>query len=62
MNSPVIAGARGANRIEAFLDSQRAAGLHEVNPAELEAVEGGLLPLLIAIVAFGAAVYFYGFA
>ena len=35
MNSTVIAGARGANRLEAFLDSQRAAGLHEANPAEL---------------------------
>jgi hypothetical protein len=45
MNSSVI-GARGGNRLEAFLNSQRAAGLHQVHPAELEAVEGGFLPLL----------------
>jgi lactobin A/cerein 7B family class IIb bacteriocin len=46
MNSSVISGARGVNRIEAFLDSQRAAGLHEANPAELDNVEGGILPLI----------------
>ena len=42
MNSSVISGVRGVNRIEAFLDSQRATGLREVNPAELQAVEGGI--------------------
>jgi hypothetical protein len=43
MNSMVIDSVRGVNRIEAFADSQRAAGLHEVNPAELQAVEGGVI-------------------
>ena len=41
MNSMVIDSVRGVNRIEAFLNNQQAA-LREVNPAELEAVEGGL--------------------
>jgi hypothetical protein len=42
MNSMVIDSVRGVNRIEAFVDSQRTAGLHEANPAELQAVEGGI--------------------
>jgi hypothetical protein len=49
MNSSVISGVRGVNRIEAFLDSQRATGLREVNPAELQAVEGGLFFLAIGM-------------
>jgi hypothetical protein len=48
MNSSLIAGARGVNRIEAFLDSHQAAGLREVNAAELQGVEGGL-PMLAAV-------------
>jgi hypothetical protein len=59
MNSAVIAGARGVNRLEAFLDSQPAAGLHEVNPAELEAVEGGLFVLDDVLLAAGVAVATY---
>jgi hypothetical protein len=46
MNSSLIAGARGVNRIQAFLDSQPAAGLREVTPAEREAIEGGILPAI----------------
>ena len=54
MNSSVIAGARGVNRIEARLDNQQPAGLCEVNPAELEAVQGGMLALILwAAVATG---------
>ena len=43
MDSMVINRARNVNRIAAFLDAPMApgAGLHEVNPAELEGVEGG---------------------
>jgi hypothetical protein len=55
MNNIVIAGAHGVNRIEAFLNSQRAAGLHEANPAELQAVEGGVAPIwTLAWVGLGA--------
>ena len=47
MNSMMI-GAQGVNRLETFLASQQAsAGLREVNPAGLEAVEGGNTPVLI---------------
>jgi len=46
MNSTVIPGGRDVNRIEACLNNQQAAGLCEVNPAELEAVEGGLAPMV----------------
>jgi hypothetical protein len=54
MNSSVIDSVRGINRIEACLDNQQAAGLCEVNPAELEAVEGGMLALILwAAVATG---------
>jgi len=42
MNRTVISG---VNRIEGFLNNQLACGLREVNPAELQAVEGGLCPL-----------------
>jgi hypothetical protein len=45
MNTLVIDSARGVNRIDAFLNNQPAAGLREVNPAELQAVEGGLSPI-----------------
>jgi hypothetical protein len=55
MNSMVIDSVRGVNRIEAFLNSQRAAGLHEANPAELQTVEGGIYPLLV-IAAVGYAI------
>jgi len=48
MNSTVI-GARGVNRIEACLDNQQPAGLCEVNPAELEGVEGGNLALILGL-------------
>ena len=43
MNSMVSDRARNVNRIAAFLDAPTApgAGLHEVNPAELEGVDGG---------------------
>jgi hypothetical protein len=42
MNSMVIDRARNVNRIAAFLDAPTApgAGLREVNPAELEGVDG----------------------
>jgi hypothetical protein len=46
MNNCVIAGARGVNRLDAFLANQRAAGLREVDPAELDGVEGGYSPFL----------------
>jgi lactobin A/cerein 7B family class IIb bacteriocin len=58
MNSTVIAGGRGVNRIEAFLDKQQVAGLREVNPAELQEVEGGLIPLLVGV-AVAAAILLY---
>jgi hypothetical protein len=48
MNSTVIDSARGVNRIDAFLNNQQA-GLCEVNPAELQAVEGGLFFLAIGM-------------
>jgi hypothetical protein len=57
MNSTVIPGARGVNRLEAFLNNQQAAGLREVNPAELEGVDGGILPLI----AVGVLAYCVGF-
>jgi hypothetical protein len=44
MNSTVTASARGVNRMDAFLNSQPAGGLHQVNLAELQAVEGGSFP------------------
>jgi hypothetical protein len=47
MNSTVIDGVRGVNRLEAFLDSQAATGLCEVDPAELQAVEGGLFEWIV---------------
>jgi hypothetical protein len=43
MNSTVIESARGVNHI-AFLNSQPGGGLHQVNPAELQGVEGGSFP------------------
>jgi hypothetical protein len=57
MTSSVSESARGVNRLEAFLDSQQAAGLREVNPAELQAVEGGLEPLML--IALGTAGVLY---
>jgi lactobin A/cerein 7B family class IIb bacteriocin len=44
MNSTVIDNVRGVNRVDAFLNNQPA-GLLEVDPAELQAVEGGLAPI-----------------
>jgi hypothetical protein len=46
MNSMVIDSVRGLNRLDAFLNSQPAGRLHQVNPAELQAVEGGILPVI----------------
>jgi lactobin A/cerein 7B family class IIb bacteriocin len=57
MNSTVIASARGVNRLAAFLDNQQATGLHEVNPAELQAVEGGLIPVAVGIALVGVWLY-----
>jgi hypothetical protein len=53
----VIDSVRGVNRLEAFLDNQRATGLHEVNPAELQAVEGGIFVLddFLLVVGIGLA-------
>jgi hypothetical protein len=62
MTSSVISGARGVNRIDAFLDGQQATGLHEVNPAELQAVEGGIFPLLCVGAAVAGGLAGYGIA